>query len=734
MTGHADDTNSSPREGAFDAQLSFPVPHVEAPAPIEWIVKRDGKEAPFEQRKIADAIFKAANAIGGEDHDRAASLASGVTIYLAKHLNGATPTVDQVHDAVERVLIEMGHARTALAYVRYRDRRARLRKLRSGDVNSILKELDEARAQRDALDPAVQRPLFVRTSDEQLAGWDRDRIVQALVREARLPDDDARRVAAEVELQVARAGLTTLTAALVRELVDAKLVELGLERFRARHMRLGVPLYDTEQIICTPNQGELEGQQDPSATDIALARRVKREFALSTVHSADVTEAHLRGDIHLHGLSQIDRLHRASHSLEFVKRFGLAIFTGRRYAPPPSTADALIAQASRFNVAMQRHFVEGVRWCGFNESLSPFLHSAAEMDRIARLALFGLVTPGNAPPAVVEFCWRQSNIASCMFAMQFADIWGAAVDEGSAFGLPHLAVRVDAEALRHADSRAWLESLLDSPERRKRVTIVFDRDEPISTGPGWIAHDIVGGIVTLNLPRIAHEAQGEDELHDAISSRARIAFDALAEKKSFLERLFAFGGIGPLAALTYRHGGYAYVDPQQARYVLGVTGLSECARRTTGAEPYRSPAALECARRILTTLRLEADKFSAAEDIVIVPAVDESETCARRFARLDLQLFGESARDVVTSDAVTRDATYTPGMGFPADASAAERIRDESRLVNLLGSSTLTPVCVDSSCMSSTEAMSVINWTLAHTECSAIRFVCERRQMDFDSL
>lgn len=118
-----------------------------------------------------------------------------------------------------------------------------------------------------------------------------------------------------------------------------------------------MPLYDAEQIICSPNQGEIEGQQDPTAsTDVTLARRVKREFALAAVHSANVTDAHRRGDIHLHGLSQIDWLHSASHSVEFIKRFGLAIFSGSRFSPP-TKQNGLIAQTSRFTAAMQRHFI-----------------------------------------------------------------------------------------------------------------------------------------------------------------------------------------------------------------------------------------------------------------------------------------------------------------------------------------------------------------------------------------
>ena len=58
----------------------------------------------------------------------------------------------QVHDAVEKVLIEMGHVKTALAYVRYRDKRARIRRLREGDMSSLLSEYAEAMNQVEVTD------------------------------------------------------------------------------------------------------------------------------------------------------------------------------------------------------------------------------------------------------------------------------------------------------------------------------------------------------------------------------------------------------------------------------------------------------------------------------------------------------------------------------------------------------------------------------------------------------
>ena len=101
------------------------------------IQKRDGRIVEFNVMKIADAIFKAARAIGGEDRQLAEELALVVTHYLAKTKGPGIPTVEEVQDAVEKVLIETGHAKTAKAYILYRDWRTRLRETKSELMDAV---------------------------------------------------------------------------------------------------------------------------------------------------------------------------------------------------------------------------------------------------------------------------------------------------------------------------------------------------------------------------------------------------------------------------------------------------------------------------------------------------------------------------------------------------------------------------------------------------------------------
>jgi ribonucleoside-triphosphate reductase len=95
---------------------------------------------PFDETKITDAIFKAARAVGGEDRQTAMELTIEVLKMLKKKYNGQVFGVEDVQDVVEKVLIEAGHARTAKAYILYRDKRTRIREAK-GDLMDAVEEI-----------------------------------------------------------------------------------------------------------------------------------------------------------------------------------------------------------------------------------------------------------------------------------------------------------------------------------------------------------------------------------------------------------------------------------------------------------------------------------------------------------------------------------------------------------------------------------------------------------------
>jgi anaerobic ribonucleoside-triphosphate reductase/transcriptional regulator NrdR len=99
---------------------------------VRKVRKRDGGVVPFDQEKIVDAIWKAAEAVGGKDRGMAENLSYKVVESLeGKFGETGIPTVEDVQDAVEKMLIENGHATTAKAFILYRKQRETLRETRN---------------------------------------------------------------------------------------------------------------------------------------------------------------------------------------------------------------------------------------------------------------------------------------------------------------------------------------------------------------------------------------------------------------------------------------------------------------------------------------------------------------------------------------------------------------------------------------------------------------------------
>ncbi|MCL2219596.1 MAG: ribonucleoside triphosphate reductase [Chitinispirillia bacterium] len=95
---------------------------------ISTIRKRDGKLVPYDNYKIANAIFKAVEAVKGHDKSLPFQLAKRVEEVIGqKFHSNSIPAVEEIQDIVERVLIENGYVDIVKAYILYREQRRRVR-------------------------------------------------------------------------------------------------------------------------------------------------------------------------------------------------------------------------------------------------------------------------------------------------------------------------------------------------------------------------------------------------------------------------------------------------------------------------------------------------------------------------------------------------------------------------------------------------------------------------------
>lgn len=95
------------------------------------VQKRNGEIVDFDSAKIRNAIFAAAKSVGGKDEMKASKLTKIVVDILNETYRASIPSVEDIQDIVEKVLIEEGHAKTAKAYILYRKKHEEIREVRN---------------------------------------------------------------------------------------------------------------------------------------------------------------------------------------------------------------------------------------------------------------------------------------------------------------------------------------------------------------------------------------------------------------------------------------------------------------------------------------------------------------------------------------------------------------------------------------------------------------------------
>jgi ribonucleoside-triphosphate reductase len=584
--------------------------------------------------------------------------------------------------------------------------------------------------------------LFVRTSGEAMDWWDRSKIVDALLRETFIDEGTAEEISLEVENEIRRSGIKVITAPLIREVVNAKLLERGLEAERRLHTRLGVPLYDVDQLVTRPNKENANVPHGPEATNLTLAENIKKEYALLNVFSQEVGDAHMRGDIHLHDLGFIDRPYCSGQSLEYIKRFGLNLPNSLAMAKPAKHPEVLLAHMVKFAAALQSHFAGAIGWDAVNLFFAPYLRglSQREARQIAQMLIFefsqqAVARGGQAIFTDLNLYWEVpkhfENVPAVgpggeftgntyseylpeaqNFLWTLFDVYLEGDGSGRPFFFPKPLVHVTEKFFRTPGHVEFLNHICNVASEKGNTYFVFDRGETAKISEccrlsfkldksdladavrPWKMRYSAMQNVTINLPRIAYEAKGDDtRLISLLTEKISLAAEAHLQKKQFIERLLALGSTGPLALLTMDKDGEPYLRMHRVTYLIGMVGLNEMVQYHTGQQLHQSEDALKFGLRVIAHMNLVCARLGKKHNMRFVLEQTPAESTAYRFAKLDMRAFAE-AQHVVKGNLSREEIYYTNSTLFNVSTAmdAIERVKREGLFHPLIEAGSLTHV------------------------------------------
>lgn len=370
----------------------------EKDALFDGFKKRSGLVVPFRSKKIENAIQRAVEDVYRKQNTPfneglAAKIASQVVEQLdnpesefyvyTDHEGRRTPLIEDVQDLVEILLSESGETFVVATYKRYRKQREiarrsiRVRGGKSGD-------------KVDVTDASLL--LVESSSSEVTLPWDRRRIVTQILDKTDLAVDMAISVAKSVENRIIGGKMSTINTTLIREMVNNELTERGL-RAQLRDLSLyGVPRDYVDSLMFTKStENSNIVNNNPEAVNLGIAELVLKQWALDTIFDEEIKRAHDTAAVHLHDLGYPCRVYCSSHSIEYVKKYGLkGLVNLNTESMPARSASVLTGHLNTFLASMQANYAGALGIAYINILYAPLLEGAdaKELKQVAQELIF----------------------------------------------------------------------------------------------------------------------------------------------------------------------------------------------------------------------------------------------------------------------------------------------------------------------------------------------------------
>lgn len=485
------------------------------------IIKRDGSKVAFDTGTITKAIAKAGAAAKECNEDEAARLTERTLEFLSRaHHSGDTPSVEEVQDAVERVLMASRFKKTAKAFIVYRAQHAEMRAFATaaslGLVDSYIGNLDWQVRENSNMGYSLQGLNNYIFSEVSKTYW-LNKIYPKEVRDANESGD----------MHIHDLGTLSVYC------VGWDLEDLLREGFRgvagkvesapAKHFR--VALGQIVNFMYTL-QGEAAGAIAFSNFDTLLAPFIRYD---------NLSEKEVKQALQ-----------------EFV--FNMNVPTRVGFQTPFSNITLDLEPSPNFKD--QLVIIGGV------DQKETYGEFQEEMNILNR-ALFSVLGEGDAAGRVFTFPIPTVNITR-EFDWDNPELKGL-WEITAKYGIPYFSNFVNSD-MKPEDTRSMC------------CRLRLDLDELDRRGGGLFgANALTGsiGVVTINMPRLGYLAKSEDEFFAELDRKMDIAKESLEIKRKVIERLAA-ANLYPYTAFYLRKIYEAYGEYWKNHFsTIGLVGLNE---------------------------------------------------------------------------------------------------------------------------------------------------------------
>ncbi len=598
---------------------------------MRLVRKRDGRLEPFDQERIEKAIWKAAQAVGGKDRGSAKTLSGQVVAMLRDHFGEeGVPTVEEIQDLVEKVLIENGHARTAKAYILYRKQHQDIRELAallsSADMVDQYLEVQDWRIRENSNMSYSLQGLNNYLSSTVVAKYWITRIYPPQIADAHFSGD----------LHIHDLGVLG-PYCVGWEIRDLLLSGFGgvagkIESAPAKHFRTA--LGHIVNFFYTL-QGEAAGAQAFSNFDTYLA-----PF------------------IHYDGLEKKE-VEQALQ--EFFFNMNVPTRVGFQTPFTNITLDLTVPSFMKDEPVIVGGEPLDETYGDMQKELDVFNSAFAEImysgDLKGRVFTFPIPTYNITR----GFNW-ESPVSEKLFEMT------------AKYGVPYFSNFINSD-MRPEDVRSMCCRLrIDNRELRKR-------------GGGFFgANPLTGsiGVTTVNLPRIGYLTKDEDEFFEHLAKTMEIAKESLEIKRKLLER-FTDKGLYP-----YSRRYLTRVKDSSGSYwknhfsTIGLVGMNEALLNFLG-RGIESPEGLKFAAKVLEFMRSRLVNFQEQTGSIYNLEATPAEGTSYRLARIDKSKY----RDITVANEkhLSEDVEpfYTNSSQLPVDCELDlfEALEHQDRLQTL---------------------------------------------------